>query len=106
MPTDYFQNGRLHYLATTFNSLVFLTRDNEAGLMATFPNIPVSGGIKTVTTNETKIFIADGNGDIYVIDEETQKVSAIKSVTNFKDIIQLLPVKFKNNNYLAVLQKD
>jgi hypothetical protein len=106
VPTDYFQNGRLHYLATTYNNLVFLTRDNEAGLVATSPNIPVSGGVKAVAASETKIFVADGSGEIYVIDEETQKISHIKSVTNFKDIIQLLPVKFKNNTYLAVLQKD
>ena len=106
LPTDYFQNGLLHYLATTPNNLVFFTRDNSTGLVANFPNVPVSGGVKAVAASETKIFIADGSGNIFMIDEETQKISRIKTVSNFIDIIQILPVKYKNNTYLAVLQKD
>lgn len=106
IPTDYFQNGLLHYLSTTPNNLVFFTRDNATGLVANYPNVPVSGGVKAVAASETKIYIADGTGNIFMINEETQKISKINTAENFTDIIQILPVKFKNNTYLAVLQKD
>ena len=74
--------------------------------MATFPRVPVSGGIKAVVTSETKIYVADGTGNIFIVNEETQKIGKIKSSNNFTDIVQIMPVKFKNNIYLAVLQKD
>ncbi len=106
LPTDYFQNGLLHYLGTTPNNLVFFTRDNEKGLEANLPNVPLSEGVKAVAASETKIYVADGTGSIYIINEETQKISKIKTATKFAEIIQILPVKFKNNTYLAVLQRD
>ncbi len=106
LPTDYFQNGLLHYLGTTPNNLVFFTRDNEKGLAANFPNVPINEGVKAVAASETKIYVADGTGSIYIINEETQKISKIKTSTKFAEIIQILPVKFKNNTYLAVLQRD
>ncbi len=106
IPTDYFQNGLLHYLGTTPNNLVFFTRDDAKGLIANFPNVPLSGGLKAAAASETKIYVADGTGTIFMVDEETQKINQIKSVADFKDIVQILPVKFKNNTYLAVLQKD
>ena len=106
IPTDYFQNGLLHYLSTTPNNLIFFSRDSEKGLEANFPNVPLNGGVKAVAANETKIYVADGTGSIYIINEETQKISKIKTSSNFTDIVQILPVKFKNNAYLAVLQKD
>ena len=57
IPTDYFQNGLLHYLSTTPNNLIFFSRDSEKGLEANFPNVPLNGGVKAVAANETKTIL-------------------------------------------------
>ena len=106
LPTDYFQNGTLHYLATTTNQLLFFTRDNQTGLVANYADIEFKGAIKAVTSSETKIYVADAGGSIYIIDEETQRISRLNTPVRLNDIIQIQPIKYKNNTYLAVLQKD
>lgn len=106
LPTDYFQDGLLHYVAKTPNNLVVLSRNVSTGLMANAPELPTIGEIKALAASETKIYVADETGSIYIINEETQKVSKIKTPTILNDIVQIQPVKYKNNTYLAVLQKD
>lgn len=106
LPTDYFQNGTLHYLATTADKLLFFTRENKTGLIANYADIDFNGSIKAVAASETKIYVADAGGNIYMINEETQKINRIKTPVSFADIMRIHPVKFKNNTYLAILQKD
>ncbi|UTA68952.1 hypothetical protein [Emticicia sp. 21SJ11W-3] len=106
LPTDYFQNGTLHYLATTPGQLVFFSRENQKGLVANYADIQFKGEIKAVTSSETKIYVADEGGNIYIINEETQRISRLNTLANLYDIVQIQAVKYKNNTYLAVLQKD
>ena len=106
LPTDYFQNGTLHYLATTANQLLFFTRNNQTGLVANYADIDFKGAIKAVTSSETKIYVSDEGGNIYIIDEETQRISRLNTPVRLSDIVQIQPVKYKNNTYLAVLQQD
>lgn len=106
LPTDYFQNGTLHYLATTADKLLFFTRENQAGLVANYADIDFSGSIRAVAASETKIYVADEGGNVYIINEETQKINRIRTAVRLTDIIRIHPVKFKNNTYLAILQKD
>ena len=106
LPTDYFQDGLLHHVSTTPDNLVVFSRNAATGLSASEPNLSVSGGIKALAASETKIYVADATGSIYIINEETQKVVRIKTPTTLINIVQILPVKFKNNTYLAILQRD
>lgn len=106
LPTDYFQDGLLHYLTTTPSNLVVLSRDNTQGIIASSPELSLDGGVKALAANETKIYVVDASGAIYIINEETQKVSKLKTPTQIGSIVQIQPVKYKNNAYLAVLQKD
>lgn len=106
LPTDYFQNGTLHYLATTADKLLFFTRENETGLVANYADIDFSGSIRAVAASETKIYVADDGGNVYIINEETQNISKVKIPMLLTDIMRIQPVKFKNNTYLAILQKD
>lgn len=106
LPTDYFQNGTLHYLATTADKLLFFTRENQTGLVANYADIDFSGSIRAVAASETKIYVADDGGNVYVINEETQNISKVKIPMLLTDIMRIQPVKYKNNTYLAILQKD
>ena len=106
LPTDYFQDGLLHYLTTTPSDLVVLSRDNTQGIIAISPELSLDGGVKALASNETKIYIVDASGAIYIINEETQKVSKLKTPAKLGSIVQIQPVKYKNNAYLAVLQND
>jgi hypothetical protein len=106
LPTDYFQDGLLHYLSTTPSDLVVLSRDNTQGIIAISPELSLDGGVKALASNETKIYIVDASGAIYIINEETQKVSKLKTPAKLGSIVQIQPVKYKNNAYLAVLQND
>jgi hypothetical protein len=106
LPTDYFQNGLLQYVTNSPNDLVVLSRDAQKGITASAPELSLQGNIKSLAVNEIKIYVADQTGSIYIINEETQKVTKVKTPTILTDIVQIQPVKFKNNNYLAVLQKD
>jgi len=106
LPTDYFQNGTLHYLATTADKLLFFTRENQMGLVANYADIDFSGSIRAVAASETKIYVADDGGNVYVINEETQNISKVKIPMLLTDIMRIQPVKYKNNTYLAILQKD
>lgn len=106
LPTDYFQNGTLHYLATTADKLLFFTRENQTGLVANYADIAFSGSIRAVAASETKIYVADDGGNVYVINEETQNISKVKIPMLLTDIMRIQPVKYKNNTYLAILQKD
>ncbi len=106
LPTDYFQNGALHYLGTTADKLLFFTRESQKGLMANYAEIDFSGSIRAVAASETKIYVADDGGNVYIINEETQKINRIKTPMHLSDIMRIQPVKFKNNTYLAILQKD
>lgn len=106
LPTDYFQNGTLHYLATTADKLLFFTRENPTGLVANYADINFSGSIRAVAASETKIYVADDGGNVYVINEETQKINRIRTPVHLIDIMRIQPVKFKNSTYLAILQKD
>jgi hypothetical protein len=106
LPTDYFQNGNLHYLGTTADKLLFFSRENQKGLIANYAEINFSGSIRAVAASETKIYVADEGGSIYLINEETQKINQIRTPTHLADIMRISPVKFRNNNYRAILQKD
>lgn len=106
LPTDYFQNGTLHYLATTADKLLFFTRENQTGLVANYADIAFSGSIRAVAASETKIYVADDGGNVYIINEETQHISKVKIPMLLTDIMRIQPVKYKNNTYLAILQKD
>jgi len=96
----------LHYLATTADKLLFFTRENETGLVANYADIDFSGSIRAVAASETKIYVADDGGNVYIINEETQNISKVKIPMLLTDIMRIQPVKFKNNTYLAILQKD
>jgi hypothetical protein len=96
----------LHYVTTTPDNLIVLSRNNKDGLAANSPNLSIEGEIKALATSETKIYVADASGNIYIINEETQKITRIKTPILLRNIVQIQPVKFKNNTYLAVLQRD
>jgi len=83
-----------------------LSRDNTQGIIAISPELSLDGGVKALASNETKIYIVDASGAIYIINEETQKVSKLKTPAKLGSIVQIQPVKYKNNAYLAVLQND
>lgn len=106
LPTDYFQDGLLHYLSTTPSDLVVLSRDAVQGIVASKPELDLVGGVKALAASETKIYVVDGAGKIYLLNEETQKVSQVRTSLQLGNIVQISPVKYKNNTYLAVLQRD
>ncbi len=106
LPTDYFQNGLLQYLTKDQNKVLIIGRDYQKGLTLHESSFPFDSNIVGLSSSETKIYATDSQGNIYFLDKELQKISRIKSAINLSNIIQIESFKFKNNNYLAVLQKD
>lgn len=106
LATDYLQDGLLHYLSSIPQGLVVLSRDVQNGLMITEPPLVLSDGISAFAANDFKIYVSDNAGMIYTVDEETKKVGRVKTPAGLQDIVRIQPVKYKNGNYLAVLQRD
>jgi hypothetical protein len=106
IPTDYFQNGLTQYLINSPNYIYVFKRDMQEGLQAYIPAVPAVGGIRTVAVEGQQIYVADDAGSIFLIDENKQVVSKIRTRMQFNRIFAIEPLQYKNLNYLAVLQED
>nr|MCU0326980.1 hypothetical protein [Spirosomataceae bacterium] len=91
------------YLLNSY--LYVFKRDLQKGLEAYIPAVPVVGGIRAVSVENQKIYVGDDEGNIFINDETTQAVTRINA-RKFKRIISILPLQFKGDNLLFVLQEN
>ncbi len=106
LPTDYFQNGLLQYLSNYQNKVLVFSRDIQKGLIISESSFPFQSAISAISASETKIFTSDIQGNIYSLDKESQRLSSIRTSIPLSNVKQIQSFKYKNNTYLAVLQKD
>lgn len=105
-PIDFYHNGRLQYLGQSNNAVYIFNRHNKNGLEIFKPNIALKGEIKALTATASKLYVGDANGQLFAIEGATQKIIKIPTPRPFLNILDIKTVSFKNNIYLAIVQRD